>query len=174
MSEQWKPAVGYEGIYSVSSMGRVRSEDRTVIEKTGMQKRLKGRVLRLQPNRGGYLCFNFCAHGKRVAARVHCVVARAFLGPRPSDRHEVAHRDGDRANNRPDNLRWDTRAGNFADKVAHGTHNRGERHPNCRLSSASVHEIRTSSMSSAQVARTYGISHEYAQRVRANIKRRTG
>lgn len=172
--EWWLPVVGYEGLYSVSSHGRIRSEDRVVVEKSGMTKRLKGRVLKQQANRGGYLCLNLCRGSIRDPVRAHAVVARAFIGAAPSDRHEVAHIDGNRKNNRADNLRWDTRAGNFADKVAHGTHNRGERHPLSKLSNADVALIRSASMSASQAAATFRISQEHVKRVMANEKRRNG
>lgn len=173
-NEEWRPAVGFEGLYSVSSFGRVRSEPRAVVEKTGAVKRLRGREIKPRVNRGGYLCLAFCVNGQRVPVRVHGVVALAFIGPKPSERHEVAHNDGDRTNNRASNLRWDTRTGNFADKVTHGTHNRGERHPNSRLSNAAVAEIRASKIAADQVARVHGISLEHAKRVLANNKRKSG
>lgn len=172
--ETWRPAVGYEGLYSVSSHGRVRSEDRVVVDKSGIEKRCKGRVLKARSNRGGYLCLAFSVEGRRIAVRVHCAVALAFIGPCPSTRHEVAHEDGNRQNNNESNLRWDTRAGNFADKVKHGTHNRGEQHPNCRLKNAEVAAIRDAGMSPSQAAHMYGISREYAKRVLSNTKRRAG
>lgn len=164
IEEEWRPAVGFEGLYSVSSTGKVRSEPRVVVEKTGVAKLLSGRELKQQPNRGGYLCLAFCVNGKRIPLRVHGIVASAFLGTRPGYRHEVAHNDGNRANNRADNLRWDTRAGNFADKVPHGTHNRGDRHPNCKIASG---------MSAAQFSSIHGISPDHARRVLSNNKRRS-
>lgn len=166
--------VGFEGRYSVSSHGRVRSEDRVVVEKTGMAKRLKGKVLSACPNRGGYPSFKVSHDGRLIAVRVHRAVALAFIGQPPTDRHEVAHRDGDRANNCADNLRWDTRKGNFDDKVLHGTHNRGERHPHSRLSNEDVAEIRASSLSNSRLATQFGVSTEHVQRVRSNQKRRYG
>lgn len=172
--ERWLPIPGFEGCYSVSSHGRVRSEKRVVVEKTGIAKKLKGKVLRARPNRGGYPSFKISHGGQLIALRVHRAVALAFIGPQPTDRHEVAHRDGNRLNNLADNLRWDTRKGNFDDKVLHGTHNRGERHPQSRLSNGDVAEIRASSLSNASLATQFGVSTEHVQRVRSNTKRRYG
>lgn len=72
---------------------------------------------------------------------VHQMVAETFLGPR-ADGREVAHGDGVRHHNAERNLRWDTRRGNFADKVAHGTDNRGEKHPLAKLRAGDVIAIR--------------------------------
>ena len=57
---------------------------------------------------GGYLRVGI--NGKKH--RVHRLVAKAFLEPPPSEKHTIVHHiDGDRANNRPDNLKWATRSG---------------------------------------------------------------
>ncbi len=170
-NEEWKMAVGFEGFYSVSSLGRVRSEDRTIVEKTGIVRKLKGKIITPKANRGGYLCLKFSREGRVIAQRVHRVVASAFLGKKPSEQHEVAHKDGNRANNRAENLRWDTRAGNFSDKLKHGTHNRGERHPNSKLSDISVSEIRASNKTSKEISIAHGISSEYAKRLISNQRR---
>ncbi|AXV72811.1 hypothetical protein CJO75_01120 [Ralstonia solanacearum] len=52
---------------------------------------------------------------------IHRLVALTFLGPPPSRQHEVAHNDGNRANNIVTNLRWATHAENVADTFRHGT-----------------------------------------------------
>lgn len=57
--------------------------------------------------------------GVQHPSKVHRLVARAFLGPCPPGQ-EVCHWDGDPANNRIDNLRYDTRASNSTDTVRHG------------------------------------------------------
>lgn len=72
---------------------------------------------------------------------VHRIVAETFHGPCPPGM-EAAHQDGVRTNVRADNLRWDTRKGNLADRVAHGTSNRGERHGMARLVADQVLAIR--------------------------------
>ena len=118
--EQWKPVHGYEGIYEVSSHGRVRSLDRTVTYSDGRVCRLKGKALRTPPNQDGYPRANLSAQGKSQVRHVHALVAEAFIGPRP-DGVDVCHGDGDPANNRLDNLRYGTRSENMLDAVRHGT-----------------------------------------------------
>lgn len=62
-----------------------------------------------------------CADGKRRWRRVNRLVCEAFHGAPPSSRHEACHKDGDRSNNRSDNLYWGTPEKNYEDKEAHGT-----------------------------------------------------
>lgn len=83
--EIWKKIPGYEGLYWVSSMGRVRSA--------------KGVVKRLQQDEKGYPRLNLCKRGKVKCFRVHRLVAMAFLtGSR--EHLEVDHINRDRSDNR--------------------------------------------------------------------------
>jgi hypothetical protein len=72
---------------------------------------------------------------------VHTLVAAAFIGPRPPE-HDVAHYDNNGLNNAVTNLRYDTATGNMADKIRHGTTNRGEQAGNLVLTAEKVREIR--------------------------------
>ena len=120
--ERWKPVTGYEGIYEVSSHGRVRSVDRTVTRSDGRVHRYKGKVLSAGlSKRGGYPLVSLYTQGKNQSHYVHSLVAEAFIGTRPSGT-EVCHNDGDPTNNHVDNLRYGTSSDNELDKVRHGTH----------------------------------------------------
>ena len=118
--EQWKPVYGYEGIYEVSSHGRVRSVDRTVTYSDGRVRRYKGKNLSATLSPGGYPCVSLYSQGKEKKRYVHSLVAEAFIGTRPKGM-EVCHNDGDPANNHLDNLRYDTHSDNMLDSVRHGT-----------------------------------------------------
>ncbi len=74
---------------------------------------------------------------------LHRLVCEAAYGPPPTPKHQVAHSCGTRACQNLLHLRWATQAENEADKVLHGTHNRGERNPGVKLSDAEVARIRT-------------------------------
>ena len=119
--ERWKPVNGYEGIYEVSSHGRVRSVDRTVTRSDGQVRRFKGKVLSVCLDKYGYQIVGLCNQGKCQTRTVHSLVAEAFIGTRPEGT-EVCHNDGRKTNNHVDNLRYGTRSDNALDKVRHGTH----------------------------------------------------
>ena len=119
--EQWKPVNGYEGIYEVSSHGRVRSLDRTVNYSSGQVRRLKGKVRRTPLNQDGYPRVNLSHQGKDKTRYVHSLVAEAFIGACPEGM-EVCHSDGNKTNNHVANLRFGTSSDNELDKVRHGTH----------------------------------------------------
>lgn len=112
MEEQWKPIEGYEGIYEVSSLGRVRSLDRIVpalSNRTGtiIDYHRKGRILKQRKVFGGYMAVGFEVKGDNRHENhfVHRLVARAFV-PGYREGMDVNHKDEDKTNNRADNLEW--------------------------------------------------------------------
>ena len=106
--ETWKPVVGYDDRYQVSSHGRVRSKT--------------GRILKINyTTRYPFVVLYSGSRSTRKNHRVHILVARAFLGE-PPPKHEVRHLDGDVTNIRLENLKYGTSGQNKQDTVAHGRH----------------------------------------------------
>lgn len=125
--EEWQPIEGFEGSYSISSWGRVRSEPRIIVQTNGHTLRKPGRMLTAFPNSTGRLVIRLRRTGeKRHFRAVHVLVAETFLGQRP-EHQEVCHNDGDHLNNHVENLRWDTHSANMDDAVRHRTHNKTRR-----------------------------------------------
>jgi hypothetical protein len=142
MHETWKPVPGYEGLYEVSDFGNVRGVDRMATNAQGIElKRQRGKILCQGTDRIKRKVVDLYKHRSRKTAYVHFLVLSAFVGPRP-DGMDCCHNDGNPSNNHIVNLRYDTRSGNFKDKLIHGTHNRGENSPVKKLTEAQVHDIR--------------------------------
>lgn len=118
-SEQWLPVVGWEGYYEVSDHGRVRSVDRKSVFRDGRTMFLKGRVLRTVATPYGHLSVGLKRNGTRKTAKVHRLVLEAFVGPAPEGM-ECCHNNGDAADNRLGNLRWDSSSANKWDIIKHG------------------------------------------------------
>lgn len=118
INEIWVSAKGFEGIYSVSSLGNVRREANT--QGSNKQRLLKPYLLN-----NGYLCVSLSKKSKINYKTVHRLVYSSFIeDPLELD---VCHNNGVRTDNRLENLRADTRKGNMADVLKHGTHIRGKR-----------------------------------------------
>lgn len=92
MKEEWRPVVGYEGLYEVSNLGRVKSL-------------YKACILKPQKKRNGYFQVNLYKNGTMKSRAVHRLVATAFI-PNPLGKPQVNHRDEDKQNNAVDNLEW--------------------------------------------------------------------
>jgi hypothetical protein len=139
--EIWKPVPGFEGAYEVSDHGRVRSLDRVVTYSKGGTRVLLGKALKTGKCRFGYPFVILHLNGNKQYYTVHRLVLSAFRGP-CGEGFESCHNDGNPANNHIDNLRYDTRANNMADKISHGTHLIGEKHPMTVITEEDVISIR--------------------------------
>ena len=98
--EEWRPVVGYEGLYEVSNTGRVRSLDRYTKYRCSYRLH-KGKVLSPAIKDNGYLIVRL----QKRMFYVHRLVAEAFI-ENPDNLPEVNHLDEDKTNNRVDNLEW--------------------------------------------------------------------
>lgn len=122
MPERWLPIAGYEGMYEVSDLGRVRSLERIVRNRVGLMKKPE-RILKPQINRdrGGYLQVTLFRDGKWKTKKIHTLVLETFVGPRPPGR-ESLHANDIETDNRLTNLSWGTRSQNMLDQVKNGRH----------------------------------------------------
>lgn len=107
-TEHWKPISGYEGLYEISSHGRVKSLRR--MTRTG-NRSVPERIMKPDIMKG-YHCVVLQKDGNVKVFRIHRLVINAFGPEQPTPDHQVNHIDGDKANNRIDNLEWCTPAEN--------------------------------------------------------------
>lgn len=179
-SEVWLPVVGYEGLYEVSDLGRIRGVARTVAVRTNRWgssgvRRLPGKVLSLAIDRSsqgyGRLSVKLYREDEGRTWLVHRLVAEAFIGPVPMGM-EVAHNDGDASNNHRPNLRYATSIENAGDKRQHGTVLRGEQVGNAKLTEATVREIRAMKgvVTGIELSRRHGISVAQISRIQSRTR----
>jgi hypothetical protein len=150
-TEIWRPVYGLEKFYEVSSYGRVRNSKR---------------VLMTQYPTHGYLKVVLTQNSIRKNYRVHRLVLEAFVGPRP-DGMMCRHLDGNRQNNHLGNLAWGTNAENQADRIAHGTSNRGANAPANVLTDSQVLQIFKDPRSTRAIALDYSVNAETVRRIKA-------
>ena len=112
--EVWLPIKGFEGKLEVSNMGRIRSVERFVAFGQ-IKRKVRQTVYKLHNDRDGYKMAGIS--GKNI--KVHRAVAESFL-PNPENKPQVNHIDGDKSNNRVDNLEWVTQKENMAHAVRNG------------------------------------------------------
>ncbi|MGH3475296.1 MAG: NUMOD4 motif-containing HNH endonuclease [Nocardioidaceae bacterium] len=149
--EQWAP-VPEDPRYEVSDQGRVRSW--AVRGNSGARA---DRPALLKPGASHGYRFVRLGGGPRTCRSIHRLVLIAFVGEAPEG-CVACHNNGDRADNRLSNLRWDTPEANCADEVEHGTSNRGEANCTAKLSETDVYAIRASSERTGLLATRYGVT----------------
>ena len=119
MNEIWKDIKGYEGIYQVSNLGRVKALERTWYSgRNGCTKRTKPEHImkyRLAKNTG-YCLLKLVKNGVEKHVFVHRLVAETFI-PNPNNLPEVNHIDGNKENNCVDNLEWCTEKENISHAI---------------------------------------------------------
>lgn len=132
---------------------------------------INDRHLKLTLNAHGYLAVGLCLNGKNSTQRIHCLVALTFIGPRPTG-YEVCHNNGNKLDNNLKNLRYDTKANNFADQLIHGDLLCGEDHARSKLTAEQVNQIckdyvkihRTKS-NARELAKKYNVTRETIGRI---------
>lgn len=144
MEEVWKDVDGWEGLYWVSNLGRVKSS-----------KRLKS----LYVSSHGYHTVGFCHNHFEKTCSVHRLVAKAFI-PNPNNLPQVNHKNGIKTDNRVENLEWCDNKHNVRHSFNTGLQVAisGKNHYKSKLDDEKVRDIRTARIPVAEFARLYGVS----------------
>lgn len=150
MQEVWKDVEGFEGLYQVSNLGRVRSLGS------------RGRIRSLSLTKDGYVKVRLIHKGKDKTARVHRLVAEAFV-PNPDNKGTVNHIDGDKTNNRVDNLEWTDRSEQMhhAYRLGLKTPMGGSKNSQAKLTEEQVKEIRRDYVRQSQEFGTVALAKKY-------------
>lgn len=168
--EKWNQIKGYEGIYEVSTFGNVRSIDREVLAHNCKRVLyLKGKQLKPAINKDGYKRVGLCKNRKNKSFSIHRLVATTFLN-KPEYKSEVNHKDGNKLNNKVDNLEWITHSEN----VKHAFHNGlakkmiGSLNHKAKLSEDDVREIRNIAAQKRnygrkEIAKRFGVTEKHIQ-----------
>lgn len=107
-TEIWKDIPGYNGRYQASTLGRIRSTDRIIIQKNGISKTVKGKVLKQFSVSSGYMYATISSEvGQFCPKRVHRLIAKTFI-PNPLNLPQINHKNENKADNRVENLEWCT------------------------------------------------------------------
>lgn len=160
--EVWKSISGYEGIYEVSSLGRIRSLDRIVVDYRGIKKNVSGKVLKPGLTNKGYCIVSLNAVDKRRTFTVHRLVANEFI-PNPDNKPQVNHINGIKEDNCISNLEWLTNEENMQHAINNGLANKGGR----KKGSSNKKKV----LSSKKITKTVPMSIEERRKLDAERKK---
>lgn len=167
MKEIWKDIIGFEGIYEVSNIGRVRSLDRQIYNKSSSQATIgfyrfyPGKILRNVLQSTGYNNVTLHKEGTSYPSLVHRLVASCFI-PNPENKPQVNHINSVRNDNRVENLEWCTASENLFHAYEIGTckESKGENHKDSIISDATAIEIfklNQKGLLNTEIAKIFGI-----------------
>lgn len=125
MNKVWKEIKGYEGLYEISNLGRVKSLERYKKAKGEGKTLLPEKIMKVQVARNGYKTLPLCKNCIYKYHTVHRIVALSFL-PNLQNKRCVCHKDGNKLNNNVNNLYWGSYKENLEDQKKHGTFICGE------------------------------------------------
>lgn len=174
MEEIWRPVVGFEDSHEVSNIGRVRTVERTIVRRASRWRGpttqvVPQRVLGLRFVRGGYLRATISLDGEQKQRPVHRLVAAAFLEPAPSPHHQINHKDGDKTNNRVENLEWCTAQENslHAYKTGLSASAKGTKHGSAKLTDIQISEIRElkGKLTQREIAKRFDVAQPQISRI---------
>lgn len=117
--EIWKDVVGYDGLYLVSNLGRIKSKERIVKNSHG-KRLVKEKILSTFISNSGY--YAIVLHKTRPIFKlnyIHRLVANAFI-PNENNLEQVNHIDGNKLNNNVFNLEWCSRSENMKHAIKVG------------------------------------------------------
>lgn len=143
MQEVWKSIDGFEGLYEISNLGRVKTCQHVIMRKRGRAYPVPERIIKGSCDTKGYYQVELKKDGKRNIRFIHRLVAEAFI-ENPEGKKQVNHKDGDKTNNMAENLEWVTCLENIRHAWEHGLNKpiKGENHGNHVLTEDAVRYIR--------------------------------
>ena len=167
--EIWKDIEGYENLYQVSNLGRVKSISRLYVQKGNKKIRMEGRILESVKKR--YPQCNLSVNGHREMKQIHRLVAMAFI-PNPENKPYVNHINAIKNDNRVVNLEWCTPKENDHHAMKMGLKAKGENNGYSKLKQKDVNEIRAKykprKYTNKMLAKEYGISYHEIQLITSN------
>lgn len=166
--EVWKSVVGYEGLYEVSSLGRVKSLERKCNTRSGIRT-VPEKILVNGLDSYGYYQVNLYVENIRNTWKVHRLECLAFL-PNPENKRSINHKNGVKTDNRLENLEWSTEKENtvHAHKNGLARGRRGEEHGQTNLTEIQAREIKYNhdDKTGVELSKMYGITTSSVSAIR--------
>ena len=155
--EVFKDILGYEGLYQVSNLGKVKSTERKAKHWRGGLLTVKSRIMKPFTSKCGYLIVSISKNSIDNKFLIHRLVSNAFI-PNPYNKPQVNHINGIKTDNKVSNLEWATTSENSLHAFKNNLKAKGQNRTQSKLTNKEVLEIRHSNLRNIELSRLYNIS----------------
>jgi len=168
MIEIWKDIEGYEGIYEVSNLGRIKALEKLIWNGYGYFIK-KEQIRKIScNNKTGYCHIPLWVNNKPKMYYIHRLVASAFIN-NVENKKEVNHKDGDKKNNNVNNLEWVDRIQNIRHSIKIlGNRQDGSFNNNTKLTELDVYNIKNDNRIHRLIAADYNVSRTAITMIKNN------
>ncbi len=130
----------------------------------------KPRLMKLQIyTDSGYLYVPLYIGGGIVKKiKIHRFILECYIGKSPKGM-QACHNDGNKENNKLENLRWDTHENNVKDRIKHGSNLSGEKNPRSKFNIKEIKYIRSTDISTIELLKKYKVHYSTINRIRKYI-----
>jgi len=169
MAEAWKDIEGYEGLYQISSNGRLKALSKQVFPSTHPWRirSYPERIVDLLQNECGYNFYYLSKGGTSSKRTIHRLVAKAFMA-NPLNKPHVNHKNGNKIDNNISNLEWATPKENMVHARRNGLIKCGENAANAKLTNKQAEDIRNSVEGPLALSKKYNVTQTIIINIRQN------
>lgn len=168
MEEIWKEIPGYEGLYQISSLGKIKSLNRIIVNCKGVKKRIPEKLLAICKHKQGHHVVRLWKNNATKLFNLYRLLAIVFI-PNPENKKEVNHINGDRISWPVlENLEWATPSENmkhaFKTGLSKGTYEKGFAHKLCKVKepeSLEIKRLRKEGISTMDISKKFNISQRH-------------
>ncbi|HJZ23679.1 MAG TPA: NUMOD4 domain-containing protein [Candidatus Babeliales bacterium] len=165
--EVWKDIIGYEGLYQVNNLGKIKTLSGFVRHNLYGKMKVNEKIHKEYYTSRGYVRVNLRKNNKLKTHHVHRLVALSFI-PNPNNKYQINHINGIKIDNKVENLEWCTNEENRIHAISNNLIKKGELLPQSKLKNndiMKIFEFRNQGKTQREIAMLFNIGQQTVSRI---------